>query len=582
MRTACTTILAALCLAAAVHAAEEPKAMTDGWLRKMLSQFPQADADGDGALTQAEADAYIKRMYVESPEMWGAKEPPAGMSQWTAQVAMRDGVKLVTEVFLPPGHGPWPVVLVRTPYGRVGNGLAFGRRYLSEGFALVSQDPRGMFGSEGRFDELRSSVEDGYDTVEWVAAQPWCNGKVGMAGMSAPGITAKLAAIARPPHLVAVAPIVAASNVDLYWFYNGGVCFTRADDWIRARGVEVQTWPRPRLPDPKDVAQDRTLPAHADAMDMGWSDMGGWFDIFTQSSLDDFAALAPKGRAVLVIGANGHAPEKASDGYPPWSAATMFGNRLPCMKWLTGTPDLPGGRSTIYYYLMGDVADPSAPGNVWRTAHQWPLPHDDLSLYMTSGRRLQRDRPAGDGATLAYDYDPRAPVPTLREGPADKPSLYDRPDILRFESAPLDQALEVTGKVQVELFVTTDVPDTTFMGQLLDIYPDGRVVKLLDRAVMARYRDGLAHPKPLAPGEVARVVVDLWSTAIVFAPGHRIGACVTSSNAWKYEVHPNSFEPVSSYDDAPVAQVVVHVSGGQASRLILPVVRPGASEGLAR
>jgi putative CocE/NonD family hydrolase len=228
------------------------------------------------------------------------------------------------------------------------------------------------------------------------------------------------------------------------------------------------------------------------------------------------------------------------------------------------------------------VADPSAPGNVWRLAHQWPLPHDDLSLYMTADRRLERERPAGDGAALAYDYDPHNPVPTLREGPDDKPSLYERPDILRFESAPLAEPLEVTGRVQIELYVSTDVPDTTFMGQLLDIYPDGRVVKLLDRAVMARYRDGLDDPKPMAPGEVARVVVDLWSTAIVFAPGHRIGACVTSSNAWKYEVHPNSFEPVSSYDAAPVAHVVVHLSGRHASRLILPVVHAGASAGLVR
>ncbi len=149
MHPVSTAILAALCIAAGVHAAVEPTAMTEGWLRKMLSQFPQADADGDGTLSQAEADAYIKRMYDESPEMWGANDPPAGTSQWTTRVAMRDGARLTTEVFLPPGHGPWPVVLVRTPYGRVGNGLAFGRRYLTQGMALVSQDPRGLFALGG-------------------------------------------------------------------------------------------------------------------------------------------------------------------------------------------------------------------------------------------------------------------------------------------------------------------------------------------------------------------------------------------------------------------------------------------------
>ena len=176
---------------------------------------------------------------------------------------------------------------------------------------------------------------------------------------------------------------------------------------------------------------------------------------------------------------------------------------------------------------------------------------------------------------MSYAYDPRDPVPDLGQDPS------DRTDVLRFESAPLDEALEVVGKAQAELFVSADVPDTTLMAQLLDIYPSGRVTTLLDRAIMARYRDGLSEPRPLTPGKVERVVVDLWSTAIVFAPGHRIGLRVSGSNAAKYEVHPNSFEPVSSYDAAPVAHVAVHLSGAHASRLILPVARPGASVGLS-
>ncbi len=165
-------------------------------------------------------------------------------------------------------------------------------------------------------------------------------------------------------------------------------------------------------------------------------------------------------------------------------------------------------------------------------AHQWPPPHDDVSLYMTAAGGLERERPSGDGAAMSYAYDPRDPVPDLGQDPS------DRTDVLRFESAPLDEALEVVGKAQAELFVSADVPDTTLMAQLLDIYPSGRVTTLLDRAIMARYRDGLSEPRPLTPGKVERVVVDLWSTAIVFAPGHRIGLRVSGSNAAKYRGPP--------------------------------------------
>jgi putative CocE/NonD family hydrolase len=131
--------------------------------------------------------------------------------------------------------------------------------------------------------------------------------------------------------------------------------------------------------------------------------------------------------------------------------------------------------------------------------------------------------------------------------------------------------------VWAELHVSTDVPDTTFMVKLLDIYPDGYEAMIAQGAVMARYHKGLEQPEPLEKGEVYKLTVDLWSTAIVFAQGHRIGLMVTSSEAGRYVVHPNSYEPVDSYEGAPVANNTGHVSAEHSSRLILPVIAPGVS-----
>jgi hypothetical protein len=138
--------------------------------------------------------------------------------------------------------------------------------------------------------------------------------------------------------------------------------------------------------------------------------------------------------------------------------------------------------------------------------------------------------------------------------------------------------VEITGRVFVELFIDTDVPDTTFMAKLIDVYPDGYEALMLDSAIMARYWNGFDRPAPLEKGRVYKLTIDLFSTALVFNKGHRIAVHVAGSNSPRYEVHPNSFEPVDSYDNAPVAHDHVHVSSEHPSRLILPVIAAGASK----
>ena len=164
-----------------------------------------------------------------SPAPQAAQDGDAdGVRCTVEQAPMRDGVRLATEVYLPAGDGPFPVILQRTPYNRRSPGpgsdcdAAVGRYFAARGYAMLNQDVRGRYRSEGEFDAMRQEAADGYDAVEWAAAQPWSNGKVGMIGGSYVGLTQWQAAGEQPPHLVAIAPHYSSSDYLQGWTYQGG------------------------------------------------------------------------------------------------------------------------------------------------------------------------------------------------------------------------------------------------------------------------------------------------------------------------------------------------------------------------
>ena len=166
------------------------------------------------------------------------QQAPVRTNKLDQMVAMRDGVKLATSIYLPQGQGPWPVVLVRTPYGKdlqaTGNALWTNRDY-----ALVVQDCRGTFKSEGEYRPFMTDHVDGFDAIEWVAKQPWSNGKVGMYGASAMGIAANLASMMNPPHLVATFVMVARASLYNQSAFMGGVYRKELNDiWLKRQKAE--------------------------------------------------------------------------------------------------------------------------------------------------------------------------------------------------------------------------------------------------------------------------------------------------------------------------------------------------------
>ena len=169
---------------------------------------------------------------------------------------------------------------------------------------------------------------------------------------------------------------------------------------------------------------------------------------------------------------------------------------------------------------------------------------------------MARTKPAAAGAD-AYVYDPNDPVKTIggpnlniSKGPMDQRPLRSRDDILRYETEPLEEAVEVVGKVKAELWVSTSAEDTDFMVKLIDVYPNGYEAILLDQPLRLRYREGIDRWAKVKPGKAYPIEVDLWSTAQVFAPGHKIGVHITSSNAPRFERHTNTWFPLTSYAQA--------------------------------
>ena len=327
-------------------------------------------------------------------------------------VPMRDGVRLAISIYLPPGNGPWPVVLSRTPYGKdQGEPAKSEAAYMANGYVRVLQDSRGKFKSEGQYRPFANDIEDGYDTIEWIAKQPWSNGKVGMVGSSALGIATYNAAMSGAPHLVAAFVTVArGSNRP-----NGGVPMQHMEEWSRRQGVPAANIPRPIFRN-YESGGPRDLLANVGKVNVPFYNVGGWYDIFLQGNIDGFSALqahgGPKARGAqkLMLGAFGHGNVSGDLKYPADAGRIGAGDPIRWFDyWLKGVDNGIMKEPAVRYFVMGDTFDPSAPGNQWRTAESWPPRATATSYYLAAAGKLAAARPSGRDKA-SYVYDPKDPV----------------------------------------------------------------------------------------------------------------------------------------------------------------------------
>jgi predicted acyl esterase len=516
-----------------------------------------------------------------------AQNPPE-----TFRVAMEDGTELVTDVHLPEGEGPWPVVLMRSTYGRA---LAPRDEFLSAGYALVVQDVRGMGESPGEAhvfhaEGWRPGLMDGKDTVDWVAAQPWCNGLIGTYGGSALAITQMLVA---PTTEKIAAQYLEVGPASFYHdgVYPGGVFRKRMlEGWLTA------------IQQPHLIAVYKSHP-YADEF---WSYLnvlpkaedvtapgifvGAWYDIFCQGTIDAFLAreerggVGARGANYLIMKWGGHGPYQGTDYAYPKNTEDLKVSKIREAFFRAHLQDDKRGLARIpkvHYYTLGDDTAPDAPGNEWRTADAWP-PFDTVEtpLYLTRAG-LERTSPT-EAESKSFTFDPKDPYPThggpnllLPFGPYDQRKFSkDRKDLLIFETPALETPLEITGQVRCKLYVSSDAPDTDFTAKLVDVYPDGREINLLDGIMRVKLREGFAQPLPLleGPGQVVAVDIDLWTTSIVINAGHKIALHISSSNYPRFEVNPNTGDDFPPEDATAMraAENSIHFGGEYPSALLLP------------
>ncbi len=551
---------------------------------------------------------------------------------------MRDGVILRADVFRPKAEGNFPVLLQRTPYNKANynaNGAPFAIRAATQGYVVILQDVRGRFASDGEWYPFRHELEDGYDTVEWAAALPYSNGKVGMFGWSYLGVTQLFAAIAQPPHLACLFPVVTACDYYDEWTYRGGAfqqffneswaAFRLAPDTLNRRvqksaNAMNRVWDLPlgdfsffETPPVRDLAPYFLHWLEHPAYDDYWKQwsidgrfgkiavpayhVSGWYDIFLNGALRNYTGVKAHGAETarraqrLWIGPWYHDTASFRDGK---AGEVDFGPEArrneedEMLRWfdhiLKGVSNGMEREKPVRIFVMGE--------NAWREEEDWPLARArSTRFHLHSGGRANSLggngtlslAPAADEPADNFLYDPANPVRTqgggnccdhdhLAPGIFDQRPAENRNDVLVYSTDPLDTDTEVTGPVSVELYVSSSAVDTDFTGKLVDVSPDGFARNLADGILRLRYRNSRENAEPLTPGEIYKIDIDLWATSNLFRKGHRIRLEVSSSNFPRYDRNLNTGEDLLTGRRIVKASQAVYHDRRHASALILPVV----------
>ncbi len=524
---------------------------------------------------------------------------------FTVMIPMRDGTELPTDLYLPsPQARGLPCILLRSPAGRNAYWKDFA--HLSkEGYVVAIQETRSALDPEGKtfpfITDGWGKLQDGYDTVEWLAQSPYTNGRIGTWGASALGITQLLMAPAHPPHLKCQYILVAAASIYHHALFPGGLLLkNQAEGWLgyyaRDSGVQNYVCQRPFYNEFWKQLNSLEVSHYIQTPGMH---IGGWYDTFLQGTLSSFTSRqyqggeGARGQQRLVIGPWTHF----------WPLSKQFGDfevpkagvnppfDISPKRWfdhyLKGIPNQLENVPVVTYYVMGPFDETPSIGNVWRTSPVWPIPALETVLYLTPEYRLGVDPPA-EGKT-SYCYDPSDVIPTiggrnlfLDSGPKDQRKIENRKDILVFTSDKLLKDTEVTGPISATLFFKTDQKDTDIVVRLCDVYPDGRSILVSEggyRLGVMSYQKG--NQQFLNREPIEEVKIDLWATSMVFAKDHAIRLSISSSSYPRYEKNMNVGLLGSYTGKFYPAHNVIYMGEKYPSRLFLPIVQHANLEEVA-
>ncbi|GEL76481.1 CocE/NonD family hydrolase [Tenuibacillus multivorans] len=534
------------------------------------------------------------------------------------KIPMRDGVMLSADVYLPKGEGVYPTIVVRTPYMKTRDKEHQQALYFSNhDYSVVNIDVRGRGDSDGEFVPYRHDGIDGYDSIEWVAKQPWCDGNVGTLGGSYLGRIQWLTALEKPPALKAMIPMVTPSDPFVEWptgmpnpMHMCWLYMTRGRmlqninlvDWEKVywhlpyqemdteTGWYSEQW-REEIEHPYfDEYWEHIAYQHRfDEIDLPVLHISGWYDDEQVGTPLNYRGMVEAGKLDqhLLMGPWPHNINQSTKlGEIDFGADSLIDMYYYQQRffdcYLKGVDNGFREKDPVDIFVMGD--------DKWRGEKAWPLPNTDWTpYYLHSGGKansrfgdglINQGKPTDNEAEGDhYTYDPANPVPFITEmvshqigGPDNYASIERRDDILVYTSEELQEDVEVTGPVTAELYASTDAFDTDFTVKLLDVRPSGFAQRLTDGFVRGRFRNGMDQPEVMEPGQIYKLEVDCWNTSHVFKKGHRVRIEVSSSAFPKYDRNLNTGAPLGKTSEMKVAHQTIYHSEDYPSAIILPII----------
>lgn len=523
-----------------------------------------------------------------------------GVREEHVMIPMRDGTKLSAYLYFPPGEGPWPVLYEQRYADLRGVGTRQANARLAKaGYVVCAENFRGAGLSEGTWVGYRAlgwgELQDGYDTVEWLAKQNWSTGKIGTFGSSQAGFAQNFLAVTRPPHLVAQYMIDTGLSLYHEGYRIGGTTrperFKGMDAVCREpahnRALLVEWFKHPTY---DDYWKQEDCSRHFDKMDVPCFTIGSWFDFMNIGSIESFrgrqhrAGPNSRGRQQLLIGPwlhGGYLGKNTNKvGELTFPENAKFDAESHLIRWfdfwLKGKDNQVDRDPTVRYYVMGAVGEEGASGNVWRETNDWPVSSTPTSYFLRTGGQLTTAMPHETDASVSFLADPLRPnsIPGRAfPGAADARKFEEQAEVRTFTTEPLTAPVEWTGLVKAELFVTSSAKDTDFIVRVSDVYPDGRSILLVDYIRRGRYREGYEREVFFQPDKVEKVAFDVGWISQIFAKGHRIRVTVASTGAPFFEPNPNTGEPfgLDFPANAVVAKNTVQINKQYASRVIAPL-----------
>ena len=534
---------------------------------------------------------------------------------------MRDGVKLVSDIYIPADTGRWPTILIRTPYVKTPQFRRYKlSAYLQNGYAVVLQDTRGRGDSEGEFGFYFTEGKDGFDTIEWIAKQSWSNGRVGTDGGSYLGTVQWLAAREQPPALACMISTAPSGRLFDEIPYLGGAWRGEwAVPWLAGVAgrvsqsdlAELVKWSDVYQHRPlrtADVRAGRELPLYREflehpTLDDYWKriqfgprdfekikvpvmTVTGWYDGDQLGALFYWDGMEKRGGQEetrwLTIGPWTHAmtylggEKKVGDiEASQESIIPIQANRISFFDWCLKKSKPEVGFPRVRIFVTG--------ANRWIQAQRYPLPEmQTRALYLRSGGsansiagngRLSWDTPREEPADT-FSYDPRNPVPS-KPIARDHREVEARKDVLVYTTDTLTAPVEIVGRVFVTLVAASDATDTDFTAKLLDVYPDGRSVLLGPSEVgvkRARYRKSYERTELLTPGKAEEYSIELFDIGHRFLAGHRIRVEISSSASPYITPNSNTGLPIATDTTWRVARQTIYHDAARPSRILLPVI----------